>query len=238
MKLEFTTTACVRPELLDQTYSTLNDALVDVDLKTEGTLYINIDPVGINVSEQAIKEEVDVAKSHFKNVRYHIGEAGGSFSKAASWVLSQPVGEFFFNIEDDWCFTKGNFSIQECINIIKQDPRPNILQCVIGKRAISNRVYFPPSLFQTSILQSILNEYPIPSNENPERWLWELKTPKGLVAYNVACSSPGVKYINSGNLWKRENGFEKIKRNKVNAQGKPQGNYIQYRKINDDKPPT
>ena len=45
MKLEFTTTACVRPELLNQTYKSLNDALVDVDLKTEGILYINIDPV-------------------------------------------------------------------------------------------------------------------------------------------------------------------------------------------------
>jgi len=126
MKLEFTTTACVRPELLDQTYSSLNDVLVDVDLKTEGVLYINIDPVP-DSSEQAINEELQLARSHFSEVHYRVGESGGNFSRAASWALSQPTGEYFFNVEDDWLFD-GVICIQEYINKIKSDTRDKILQ--------------------------------------------------------------------------------------------------------------
>lgn len=44
-----------------------------------------------------------------------------------------------------------------------------------------------------SIIQSILTQHPIPENENPERWLWELKDPKQLVDYNV--TSLGVPLV-------------------------------------------
>jgi hypothetical protein len=149
MKLEFTTTACVRPELLDQTYSSLNDVLVDVDLKTEGVLYINIDPVP-NSSEQAINEELEVARSHFGKVHHRVGESSGNFSRAASWVLSQPKGEYFFNIEDDWLFN-GKICIQEYINKIKFDTRGSTLQCIVGKKPqfefIFLLVCFRPRLF-------------------------------------------------------------------------------------------
>lgn len=225
MKLEFTTTACVRPELLDQTYNSLNDVLVDVDLKTEGVLYINIDPVP-DSSEQAINEELQLAKSHFGEVHYRVGESGGNFSRAASWVLSQPKGEYFFNIEDDWLF-RGKICIQEFINKIKSDTRDKILQCIVGEKN-QNRIYFPPSLFQTSVIQSILTQHPIPENENPERWLCELKVPKQLVDYNVT-SLGGATCRDNGRKWMKSKGYSKNQDNqRINEKGRMQGNFTRY----------
>lgn len=225
MKLEFTTTACVRPELLDQTYSSLNDSLVDVDLKTEGILYINIDPVP-DSSEQAINEELEVARSHFSEVNHRIGESGGNFSCAASWVLSQPKGEYFFNVEDDWLIG-GEICIQDFINKIISDDRGNTLQCVANRR-VMNRIYFPPSLFQTSIIQSILAQHPIPENENPERWLWEIKDSKQLVDYNVVCIGSQLCKDN-GREWMKEKGFSKNQDNRrINKSGRMQGNFTKW----------
>jgi len=233
MKLEFTTTACVRPELLDQTYSSLNDVLVDVDLKTEGVLYINIDPVP-DSSEQAINEELEVARSHFSEVHHRVGEPGGNFSRAASWTLSQPTGEYFFNVEDDWLFGGENnslkdveFYIQDYIHKIESDPRDNILQCMVvrGKR---NRISFMPSLFKTTTIQNILKQYPIPENENPEGWLWELKTPKQLVDYNVTFLS-GVPPIDIGTEWMKAKGYSKNQDNFIfNPKSSRRGNFVRW----------
>lgn len=226
MKLEFTTTACVRPELLDQTYSTLNDVLVDVDLKTEGVLYINIDPVP-DSSEQAINEELEVARSHFSEVHHRIGESRGNFSRAASWALSQPRGEYFFNVEDDWLFN-GKICIQDYINKIKSDTRDNILQCIAGKKQFQDRIYFPPSLFQASIIQSMLTQHPIPENENPERWLWEIKDPKRLVDYNVV-GIDGVSCKDNGRQYMQDKGFQKNQDNRrPNKRGRMQGNFTRW----------
>tara|TARA_R110000772_G_C13265150_1_gene435743 strand:+ start:905 stop:1585 length:681 start_codon:yes stop_codon:yes gene_type:complete len=211
MKFEFTTTACVRPNILDQTYSSLSKALVDVDLKTEGTLYINIDPVP-DGSNHLIQEEIRIAQSHFHTVHYNIGAQGGNFSTAASWVLNQPKGDYFLNIEDDWLFVKGRLCIEECINKIESDPRDNILQCVLGHIPIErNRIHFPPSVFQTSVIQSILKKFPIPKNANPEKWLIKIKTLKKLVDYNVTCID-GVRVRDNGKSWMRKNNYIKRRR--------------------------
>ena len=225
MKLEFTTTAIIRPDVLDQTYSSLNNVLVDVDLKTEGVLYINIDPVP-DGSDQAIQQEIEMARSHFKEVHYRIGEPGGNFSKAASWVLNQPKQEFFFNIEDDWSFT-GNICVEDCIEKLQSDQRHNMLQCTIRNPG-QNRIHFPPSLFQTSVIQSILKQCPIPTDENPERWLMEIKTDKKLVDYNVNWYSEAIARDN-GRSWMRIHGMSKDKNIMINKHGKPQGNFTKYK---------
>ena len=212
MKLEFTTTACLRPELLEKTYESLSNVIIDVDLLKEGVLYINIDPVP-NVSESLIQKVIKVARSYFNKVYHRIGQTGGNFSCASSWVLSQPKGDYFFNVEDDWLFRNGTICIQDYINEIKNNPKKNILQCVVGKskkdRSIrQNRVHFPPSLFQTKIIQSYLKKYPIPNDTNPEKWIEEIKTVKKLVDYNITYLG-GVKCSDIGYSWRKARGIEK-----------------------------
>ena len=225
MKLEFTTTACIRPKLLDQTYTNLNKVINDINLKTEGILYINIDPVP-NDSSKAIQEEIDVAKSHFKEVHYRIGESGGNFSRAASWVLSQPKGEYFYNIEDDWKFN-GQISAEDCIRKISSSPQDNILQCIL-RHPFTNRAALIPSMFKTTTIQSILNQYPIPPDENPERWLWELKDPKKLTNYNIV-TIDSVQCTDRGREWMLKHGYTKNQdRQRINSQGKMQGNFTKW----------
>ena len=43
MELEFTTTACNRPEILEKTYKSFTTNLKDINFN-KSTLYINIDP--------------------------------------------------------------------------------------------------------------------------------------------------------------------------------------------------
>lgn len=224
MKLEFTTTACARPELLDQTYESLHNALVDVNTRREGTLYINIDPVP-DSSEKIIEREIEVARHFFKEVYYRIGEPGGNFSTAASWVLSQPKGDYFFNVEDDWIFT-GKITIQKFIDEIQSCNRDNMLQCCAGgsMRHRQNRIYFPPSLFQTSVIQSILNKHPIPEDENPEKWLWELKDPKQIVDYNICCVGDGIRCFDIGRQWMKKNGLRRL----LDEGGILQGNFTKW----------
>lgn len=231
MKMEFTTTATLRPELLDMTYSSINKVLTDVDMKTEGVLYINIDPVP-NASEQVIQQELETARAHFSEVHHRVGCDGGNYSQAQSWLFQQPQGDYFLNIEDDWLF-EGRLSVQECIDKIEHAVEPNILQCVFKlpkPKQVStfNRAYLTPSLYKTSTIQSIIEQHPIPAHENPERWLWELKEPKELVDYNIVCID-GINCRDNGRDWMNKQGFSKKQDNqRINNKGKMQGNFTRW----------
>lgn len=222
MKLEFTTTACVRPELLNQTYKSLNDALVDVDLKTEGILYINIDPVPES-SDEAIEEELSVARDHFSEVHYRVGETGGNFAKAVMWAFLQPNKEYFFNIEDDWLFD-GEICIQDAISQIESSKIPNIIQCccwesleIEGKiwEAKGNRFMLPPSLFKNSTLKPLLKKHPVPATENPESYYRKLRDAQLVDFYNTIHIPKGAKYIDNGRQWSSQNGCSKANINGV-----------------------
>lgn len=207
MKFEFVTTACVRPKLLDITYTSLNNVLTDVDLKTEGILYINIDPVPYD-SDEKIQEEIEMAESHFNEVYYNIGPNGGNFPRAVSWIFDQPRGDYFFHVEDDWRFHSGYISVDEYIEKIENDPRGNMLQCVTQSNGGGNRVHFPPSIYKTKKLREILDQYPIPEETDPEQWIKGLKIHKGLVDYNVV-SHNAVKREDMGRNWMRKKNIRK-----------------------------
>lgn len=233
MRLEFTTTAVVRPDWLDLTYRTLNDSLTDVDLKTEGTLYINIDPVPRN-SKEAIEEELDIAKSYFKTVHHRIGNPGGNFSEACAWTLNQPTGDYFFNIEDDWCFIE-KFSIEEYIKEIQTSASnydrikssDDVLQCVAGMTNVGGHAMFPPSLMQTKVIQSIIKDHPFRRNHNPERHLNELKFEKRLVHFDVIGCRAGT-CAHTGHTWVRQYNIKKKQIHRPNKQGKMQGDFTVY----------
>lgn len=200
-KLEVATTACVRPELLKKTYSSLNEVLVDIHLPDDGVLYINIDPVPKS-SEEAIERELEVARTYFSEVHYNIGVDGGNFSRAANWALLQPEMDYFFFCEDDWEFYEGQISVNEYITKMEEDERDNMLQCVTKDNGGGNRAHFPPSLFNNNVLKPMLEDRPIPDKKDPEQWLIELKR-KFAYEYNVT-SHDGVKRRDIGRDWAEE----------------------------------
>lgn len=207
MELEVATTACVRPELLKKTYKSLDKVLVDVDLKEEGILYINIDPVPVS-DDKKIEEELEVARSYFNEVHYNIGVEGGSFSRAVKWIFDQPENDYFFHCEDDWRFYDGKIVIQDYIDKMENDERGNMLQCVTYRNGGGNRVHFPPSLYNKNVLRSILDDHPIPEGNNPEQWIKGLKMHKGVVDYNVISHS-GVKREDLGRDWQNKRGISR-----------------------------
>ena len=217
MEFEFTTTACARPELLDQTYSWLSKALVDVDTKKEGKLYINIDPFPTSC-DKVINETIGVANTYFSDVKYRVGEPGGNFPAAVSWVLNQPKQKYFFNIEDDWKIL-GEVRVSECVDeILKlEKTSDNVLQCVLRDRnkGVTQRIYFPPSVYKTETIQQILKKHPIPHDANPEKWIWNLKARDRLIDYNVT-SKQVDRVVDIGNPWKRRH---KVIKDDNNLQG-------------------
>lgn len=176
MKFEITTASANRPVLLEMTYNSMVERMTGVDLKTEGTLYLNIDQVRSTTTED-IDKCLEVANKYFHTVKYRIGPSPGCFPDAYSWLHSQPTGKYFLNWEDDVVIYNGELCIQDYIDAIEGDTRGNIAQCIIGShpglpdlQPNSQRIYLSPSMVQTSVIQSLHKKHPIPSDWDPEFW--------------------------------------------------------------------
>lgn len=97
--ITFTTTAAIRPTILDQTYNSFNQNLLGVSMK-ECNLVINVDPVPSN--NIGCKQKIlDVAYKYFKNVHYRTPDTP-NFPNALSWVWSNTSDKYVFHLEDDW----------------------------------------------------------------------------------------------------------------------------------------
>ena len=159
MELEFTTTACNRPEILYQTYKSYTTKLKGIDFK-KSTLYINIDPAPNNDN---IMNVIHVAKYFFGNVVYNIPETP-NFAEAVLWCFNQVKGEFFFHLEDDWILRE-EININDMIKILNKG---NYLQCILNKKSNIEpfEPAFIPSLFRTKVMKFYLS---LMNNEsNPE----------------------------------------------------------------------
>ena len=161
LSLEFTTTACNRPEILEQTYHSFSKKLKNVDF-TKSTLYINIDP---SPSKDNISEVINVARKYFGNVIYNIPNEP-NFAQAILWCFQQVKGEYFFHLEDDWILLR-EVNIHNMVHVLQS---PNVSQCILNKKNINPKeIYEPafiPSLFMTKIVKVYLQ---FMNNEsNPE----------------------------------------------------------------------
>ena len=95
--MEFTTTACNRPELLERTYSSFTKNIKGLDFK-KCILYINVDP---SPHGQNIEKNEEVAKKYFGKVIVNYPDKP-NFARAVIWCFTQVRGEYFFHLEDDW----------------------------------------------------------------------------------------------------------------------------------------
>lgn len=155
--LEFTTTACNRPELLIRTYSSFVKNLKGVDF-SRSILYLNIDPMPNAEGAELVEK---VAKQFFGRVFVRYTDKGCA-SAANAWVLRQPKGEFFFNLEDDWELRR-EVNIFDMISLLQQ--RKGAMQCyLLGSMIEEGRPTLMPSLIRTAVLRSMLELLNIESN--------------------------------------------------------------------------
>jgi hypothetical protein len=162
ISLEFTTTACNRPSILDSTYSSYTSNLTGIDFK-ESTLYINIDPSPNNIN---IGEVEAIARKYFGTVIANYPETS-NFAAAALWCFSQVKGNYFFHLEDDW-----NLCQPVNINSLISQLDSNTLQCILNKKKSKFTVLekkepsFVPSLISTDYWKKYLPYFD--TSLNPE----------------------------------------------------------------------
>ena len=175
--LEFTTTSCNRPGILDITYSSYVSRLKGIDFK-KSTLYINIDPAP---DSSNILEMEKVAKKYFGKVVANYPKEP-NFAAAVIWCFSQVKGEYFFHLEDDWI-------LKQRINVadmIKKVGKHNI-QCVLNKKIILKNELgepcFVPSLFRTKIVKKYLPLMDSASNPEYQMKMIFRKNTAGLKSY-------------------------------------------------------
>jgi hypothetical protein len=125
MELEFTTTACNRPELLFQTYKSYTSKLKGIDFN-KSTLYINIDP---SPNNENINKVINVCQKFFGKVITRIPEKP-NFTFAVWWLFNQPKGKYFFHLEDDWVLME-EIHIKD---MIKRMEKKNSLQLILNKK--------------------------------------------------------------------------------------------------------
>jgi len=97
--IEFTTTATIRPEIHEKTYSSFHKNLKGINFHTS-ILYLNIDPMPVDKTDY-IEDCIKVAEKYFGTVVPHIPSMP-NYSNAYNWVWSQCKGDYIFNLEDDW----------------------------------------------------------------------------------------------------------------------------------------
>lgn len=115
--ITFTTTATIRPELIDATYASFASNLTGVNLKS-CELIINVDPMP---SAKLINRHsvVEVAQKYFGKVTYNFPEIA-NFPNALKWVWSNVKTEYVFNLEDDWRLTT-TVDVTNLIAILKKN---------------------------------------------------------------------------------------------------------------------
>lgn len=158
ISLEFTTTACNRPEILERTYRSFTANLKGVDFE-KSTLYINVDPAP---NSNNINKIEDIASKYFGKVICNYPKSS-NFAKAIIWCFNKVEGEKFFHLEDDWILVR-KVHINEIINALHKTPTTYNLQCVLNrdKRYIkaneNGEPTFIPSLFCSKLIKEYLDK--------------------------------------------------------------------------------
>lgn len=158
--MEFTTTACNRPEILERTYQSFTSRLLNTDF-SRSTLYINIDP---SPNTTNIHKVENIAKRYFGTVVANYPQEA-NFAKAIIWCFTQPKGPYFFHLEDDWILNS-KINIHSMINILESDP--DIHQVILQQKNVQqpNEPTFLPSLHKTIISKLFIPH--MSPNINPE----------------------------------------------------------------------
>ena len=163
--IDFITTACNRPELLNKTYSSFVSKLKGINFM-KSTLYINIDPAPNN---NEFSKMVEIAKRFFGNVVVNNPETP-NFAKAVKWCTSQTKEKYVFYLEDDWTLSQ-DINIQDLIKILENDS--TIKKVQLRNKHVSNncpgnkdRFGLPPGLWDAEFLRNFSKT--MNGNINPE----------------------------------------------------------------------
>jgi hypothetical protein len=170
--LEFVTTACRRPGIVHDTYSSLVANLHGVDFAAS-TLYINIDPAPVWGDTGAV---ILVAREFFGTVIANTPEHA-NLAAAIKWCYQQPRGEYFAAWEDDWA-TERPIQVADMLAQLSADPS---LSCVNVRVYPHNddRLCLAPGIWRTSHAKAIAAKMRIDANPEMQLRCKSEKNPHG-----------------------------------------------------------
>jgi hypothetical protein len=116
--ITFTTTATIRPSLIEQTYLSFSKQILDIDFKS-CELIINVDPMPINNLIDRNKV-ISVAEKYFGKVTYNFPNTP-NFPNALKWVWQNTKTDYIFNLEDDWSLNS-SIKISDLMTLLSKNP--------------------------------------------------------------------------------------------------------------------
>lgn len=154
MNVDVITTATLRPELLEITYSSLFRHVTEF---SPNRLLINVDPAPIG--NATVDDVLDVARRHFKRVVYrHPSHANCAL--AVQWLWSTAETPFIFYLEDDW-ETIRPFRFADLTDAILKSKSSVVqarLRTIPGRhdRAVRGMISFRPSVMSRSFISRVV----------------------------------------------------------------------------------
>jgi hypothetical protein len=203
VKLDFTMTACVRPEILRRTLISFRDRLHDVCL-ADSTLFLNVDPVPCELPDLV----VDVASKFFAAVIPRFPPKP-SFPMAVKWCWLQPTTHYFFHLEDDWELAE-LVSVASMAKILDDSPT---LTCVNLRAydADNDLICLCPGLFRAAHAKVISDRLSLTANPEKQLRPASSENPEG----GQQAEYTGTRYPNHriifdiGRVWLRASGWRK-----------------------------
>jgi len=121
LSLIFTMTACLRPELLEVTLSSLFDKCVDLR-KGQYDFRINVDvtPKTKNADKQVF-DILAIADSFFRCVEKRVSNEP-NYTRAVKWVWRDVKQDLVFHLEDDWKFVN-EFRLEDIVDLFENDAK-------------------------------------------------------------------------------------------------------------------
>lgn len=200
--IDFTMTACNRPELIKPTCESLGTQLKDLQL-SKATIYCNLDPLQTPDEDDKVKETLE---KYFGTVVMNKPK-NPSFPKAVKWCWTQSTKPLTFHTEDDWHFMKP-FKMEDLFKMMIPYNFISSVQLYKGEhdKGLNGLLRLSPSLHKTVFIKQMAKL--MNNTENPEK---QLRHPTNMSAPGTAaiflglCYKPGNRYVQDiGIVWRKQ----------------------------------
>ncbi len=209
--IQVTCTACIRPDILDITFSSFNEKLLYQFKRKE--LFINIDPLG--ESQDQMDQMFIICKQYFDSVTIN-SPSTPDFPKAAKWVWQQVTADYFLHLEDDWLLNK-NISKEKVLNELFSNELIATIRLnreTSIKNRILNKVSLNPIFIKTEFIRQALDIFN--DSLDPEKQLSIPPLKNHLINWShLAYGNQNGKYIEGafvtdiGKYWRKSQGLIK-----------------------------
>ena len=171
-------------------------------------IILNVDPVG---EENSCQDTIiDLVNRYSDNVIARTPKTG-NFSEAVRWAWSQVKSPFFLHLEDDW-FLKKKVLKDDVSEKFKLDEklagiRLNLSRNPRERPLHSNGLSLNPSIFRTSVIQSLLGDFDIA--KDPEKQFRNNESLKMQNFFYYGKPKESSYVVDTGKKWRKSLGLTK-----------------------------